>query len=131
MHFISEINILQQYSKTQKKDSVNQGVVTEKFIEAVTQLANEKSLVEYICKAYGSIWSYSSGHFFYWWNWFRHNYARIKGNSSLKISPLLSHRHLYKWYKGNFRLERKILNKEDEVVIGTLHNIFISFFIFS
>lgn len=51
MHFISEINILQQYSKTQKKDSVNQGVVTEKFIEAVTQLANEKSLVEYICKA--------------------------------------------------------------------------------
>lgn len=51
MHFISEINILQQYSKTQKKDSVNQGVGKEKFIEAVTQLANEKSLVEYICKA--------------------------------------------------------------------------------
>ena len=50
-YFIPEMNILEQYSQTLKKDSIN----SVKLIDDLAVLTNKTSLIKYICETFNDI----------------------------------------------------------------------------
>ena len=122
-YFIPEMNILEQYSKTLKTDSIN----SIKLIDDFAVLTSKTSLVKYICETFNKIpfspiISDDKGIF---------SLVEMK-DSSLRILISLrshylspSHHHLYQWYEEIILQGRGIQKEEDETEL--LSELYITF----
>ena len=120
-YFIPEMNILEQYSQTVKKDSIN----SDKLIGALAELTNKTFLIKYICETFNDI-PFSPIIF---------NDYGVFNVSRMEDSPLWvllgpgdllpSHHHLYNWYDEIILLGRGIQKEEDKTKL--LSELYVTF----
>ena len=120
-YFIPEMNILEQYSQTVKKHSIN----SDKLIDELAVLANKTFLIEYICETFNDI-PFSpiisnDYHIFY---------VLKNEDSPLRVlsgpgNLLPSHHLLYNWYDEIILLGKGIQKEEDKTEL--LSELYVTF----
>lgn len=120
-YFIPEMNILEQYSQTLKKDSIN----SIKLIDDLAVLTNKTSLIKYICETFNDIpffpiISYDKGIFSLFE---KENLWILTAPSTRNLLP--SHKHLYQWYEEIILQGRGIQKEEDKTEL--LSELYITF----
>ena len=108
-YFIPEMNILEQFSQTMKKNSIN----SDKLIEEVTRLTNKTSLIQYICETFSIPCSLSKLGIF---ELAAEEMSYLVSSCAMatKSCFIPSHYHYSQFYREIILLDRSIQKDEDK-----------------